>query len=99
MASNWTERRFVVTGLGVVSPLGNDLDTSWQRLVAGHCGIDTIRSFDASPFDTHIAAEVKGFDPTPALPSPKEIRRTDRYSQFGVHAGWHALRHAGLARV
>jgi 3-oxoacyl-[acyl-carrier-protein] synthase II len=96
MASNPAERRVVVTGLGVVSPLGNDVETFWNRLVTGGCGVDRITAFDASDFDTQIAAEVKDFDPTPAFPSPKEVRRTDRYSQFGVHAGWQALCDSGL---
>src|SRR2546421_1146031 len=96
MPVNWTERRVVVTGLGVVSPIGNDVDTFWSNLVAGQCGVDKIASFDATKFDTQIAAEVKGFDPLPAFPSPKEIRRTDRFSQFGVYAGWQALRDSGL---
>jgi 3-oxoacyl-[acyl-carrier-protein] synthase II len=96
MASNFTERRVVVTGLGVVSSLGQDLDTFWNQLIAGGCGIDRITSFDATGYDTQIAAEVRNFDPTPAFPSPKEVRRTDRYSQFGVHAGWQALRDSGL---
>src|SRR5947207_1975784 len=96
MASNWSERRVVITGLGVVSPLGNDVDTFWNRLIAGKCGVERIASFDASQFDTQIAAEVKDFDPAPAFPSPKEVRRTDRFSQFGVYAGWQALRDSGL---
>src|SRR5579859_6198542 len=96
MASNWTERRVVVTGMGVVSALGNDLDTFWNQLIAGHCGIDRITAFDASGFDTQIAAEVKDFNPAPAFPSPKEVRRTDRFSQFGIYAGWQALRDSGL---
>jgi len=95
MASNWQERRVVVTGLGVVTPLGNDLATFWQRLIAGECGIDRITSFDPTGFDTQIAGEVKGLDLTPAFPSPKEIRRTDRFSQYGVHAGWQALQDTG----
>ena len=86
----------MVTGIGVVTPLGNDIDTFWKNLIAGQCGVDKIASFDASKFDTQIAAEVKSFDPLPAFPSPKEIRRTDRFSQFGVHAGWQALRDSGL---
>ena len=85
----------VVTGLGVVTPLGNDLATFWQRLIAGECGIDRITSFDATGFETQIAGEVKGLDLTPAFPSPKEIRRTDRFSQYGVHAGWQALQDTG----
>src|SRR5438132_3975153 len=96
MATNWTDRRVVVTGLGVVSPLGNELDKFWNNLVSGQCGVDKIASFDPSEYDTQIAAEVKDFDPTPAFPSPKEVRRTDRFSQFGVYAGWQALKDSGL---
>jgi len=96
MASNWSDRRVVITGLGIVSALGNDVDTFWSRLVAGQCGIEKITSFDPSAFATQIAGQVRNFDPTPAFPSPKEIRRADRYSQFGVYAGWQALRDSGL---
>ncbi len=96
MASNWTDRRVVITGLGVVSPLGHQVDTFWANLIAGQCGIDKITRFDASKFDSRSAAEVKDFDPLPALPSPKEIRRTDRFSQFAVYAGWQALRDSAL---
>src|SRR5438105_5017758 len=96
MIGNSTERRVVVTGLGVVSALGLDIDTFWNNLIAGRCGIDKITLFDVSKFDCQIAAEVKNFDPTPAFPSPKEVRRTDRFAQFGVYAGWQAMRDAGL---
>ena len=96
MPNNWTERKVVITGLGVVSPLGNDLDTFWTGLISGKCGVEKITAFDASQYDTQIAAEVKNFDPIPAFPSPKEIRRTDRFSQYGVHAAWQALRDSGL---
>ena len=96
MTSNSTERRVAVTGLGVVSSLGQDIDTFWNNIIAGRCGIDRITAFDASKFDCRIAAEVKHFDPTPAFPSPKEIRRTDRFAQFGVYAGYQALKDAGL---
>jgi len=96
MPSNWTERRVVVTGIGLVTPLGNDLEAFWQRLLEGQCGINRITSFDPSAYDTQIAAEVKDFNPGPAFPSPKEIRRTDRFAQFGVFAGWQALRDSGL---
>jgi len=82
--------------MGVVSPLGQDLQTFWDHLIAGQCGVDKITSFDASKFDTQIAAQVKDFNPAPAFPSPKEIRRTDRYTQFGVYAGSQALRDSGL---
>ena len=96
MPSNWTERRVVVTGLGLVTPLGHQVDAFWQHLLAGQCGIARITRFDPSKFDCQIAAEVRDFDPAPALPSRKEIRRTDRFSQFGVYAGWQALRDSGL---
>jgi len=96
MASNPTDRRVVITGLGVVTPLGHQLDVFWNNLIAGQCGIDRITAFDTTPFDTQIAGEVKNFDPTPAFPSPKEIRRTDRYSQFGIYAGYQALLNSGL---
>ncbi len=96
MPSNSIERRVVVTGLGIVSPLGNNVETFWKNLVAGQCGVGPITAFDATAFDCKIAAQVKDFDPTPAFPSPKEVRRTDRYSQFGIHAAWQALKDSGL---
>src|SRR6185436_6899906 len=96
MATNWTERRAVITGLGVVTPLGNDVDSFWKNLIGGQCGIDHITHFDAAAFDTKIAGEVRNFDPIPAFPSPKEVRRTDRYSQLGVYAGWLALKDSGV---
>ena len=96
MANNYSDRRVVVTGMGVVTPLGLDLGAFWQNLTHGRCGIEQVTAFDAKDFATRIAGEVKNFDPTPAFPSPKEIRRTDRYSQLGVHAAWQALRDSGL---
>ncbi len=96
MATNSTDRRVVVTGLGVVSSLGQQVDVFWSNLLAGQCGIDKISSFDASNFDCQIAAEVKDFNPVPAFPSPKEIRRTDRFSQFGVFAAHQALLDSGM---
>jgi len=96
MVSNWTERRVVVTGLGGVTPLGHDIEVFWKNLIDGQCGVDRISRFDPSNFDAQIATEVKNFDPLPALPSPKEIRRTDRFSQFAAYAGWQALRDSGL---
>ncbi len=95
MASNLTDRRVVVTGLGVVTPLGHDLETFWNNLISGQCGIDRITAFDAAAFDSQIAGEVRNFDPAPAFPSPKDVRRTDRYSQFGVYAAWSALKDSG----
>jgi 3-oxoacyl-[acyl-carrier-protein] synthase II len=96
MASNWRERRVVITGLGAVTPLGNEVDTFWANLINGQCAVDKITSFDTSGYDAQIAAEVKDFDPLPALPSPKEIRRTDRYAHFALHAAWQAWRDSGI---
>jgi len=76
------DRRVVVTGVGVVTPLGQQLETFWSNLLAGACGIDKISSFDASGFDCQIAAEIKDFNPGAAFPSPKELKRTDRFSSL-----------------
>ena len=93
---NLTDRRVVVTGMGVVTPLGQALDVFWNNLISSQCGIDRITAFDPTAFDTQMAGQVKDFDPAPAFPSPKEVRRTDRYSQFGVYAAWSALKDSGL---
>ena len=94
--SSWSDRRVVVTGIGCVSSLGSDPDTLWKNILAGPCGIDRVAAFDISAYDSQIAAEVRGFDPTPAFPGPKEVRRTDRFTHFGVYAGWGALKDSGL---
>jgi 3-oxoacyl-[acyl-carrier-protein] synthase II len=96
MTTSYGERRVVLTGLGVVTPMGNDPETLWNNLIEGQCGIDTIKCFDASGYDCQIAAQVKEFDPLPAFPSPKEVRRTDRFTQFGVYAAYKALLDSGL---
>lgn len=91
-----TERRVVITGLGVVTPLGHEIETFWNNLLAGQCGIDRITAFDVTAYDCQIAAEVKNFDAVPSFPSPKEVRRADRFAQFGVAAGHRALVDSGL---
>ena len=96
MPSNWSERRVVVTGLGVASALGNDAETVWKNILAGKCGIRRVQAFDTTGYDCQIGAEVVDFDPTPAFPSAKEVRRTDRFTHFGVWAGWQALKDSGL---
>ncbi|EEF57091.1 beta-ketoacyl-ACP synthase II [Pedosphaera parvula] len=96
MSSNWTDRRVVVTGLGVISSLGQHIDPFWDNIIAGECGIDTITSFDTTNFDCTIAAEIKEFNPGAAFPTPKEIKRTDRFSQMGVFAGYQALLDSGM---
>ncbi len=81
----------VVTGLGVVSSLGQKLPVFWDNVLAGKCGIHKITSFDVSAFTCRIAAELTDFDPTPAFPSPKDVRRTDRFAQFATVAAHQAL--------
>jgi 3-oxoacyl-[acyl-carrier-protein] synthase II len=89
------ERRVVVTGLGAVTPIGNDVDSFWDCLVAGRSGIDRIASFDPAKLDCKIAGEVKGFEPDQVMPK-KEVRRNDRYVHFAWAAALEALRDAGL---
>jgi 3-oxoacyl-[acyl-carrier-protein] synthase II len=88
-------RRVVVTGLGAVTPLGNDWRSTWDAAVAGRSGIDFISSFDASGYPVRIAAEVKGFDPASVV-GPKEARRLDRYVTLGVAAAVEAAADASL---
>jgi 3-oxoacyl-[acyl-carrier-protein] synthase II len=88
-------RRVVVTGLGAVTPVGNDAPSTWEAAVAGRSGIDFISAFDASPFPVTIAAEVKDFDPT-GLVSPKELRRLDPNVLFALAASREAVADAGL---
>jgi len=78
-------RRVVVTGMGVISPLGLDVPTLWENLVAGRSGIRPITLFDTTDFDVRIAGEAHGFDPSRYM-SPKEARRIDRFAQFAVAA-------------
>jgi 3-oxoacyl-[acyl-carrier-protein] synthase II len=96
MASNWTDRRVVATGMGVISSLGQQIEPFWDNIVSGRCGIDRITAFDTANFECQIAAEVRDFNPAPAFPSPKELKRTDRFSQFGVYAAYHALLDSGM---
>jgi 3-oxoacyl-[acyl-carrier-protein] synthase II len=96
MSSLGIERRVVITGLGAITPLGNRVSDFWGKLIAGQGGVDRISHFDPSQFDCQIAAEVRNFDPAPALPSPKEVRRTDRFVQFALVAGLEALKDSGL---
>lgn len=87
--------RVVVTGLGAVTPLGNDLPTTWQNILQGRSGIAPITLFDASGYESAIAGEIKGFRPEDYLP-PKEARYMDRYVQFALAAALEAVRDAGL---
>lgn len=88
-------RRVVVTGLGIVSPVGNSIATAWEAISHGKSGVRAITSFDASPLPTQIAAQVQDFDPTQAL-TDKEIRRTDFFVQYAVEAARQAMLDSGL---
>jgi 3-oxoacyl-[acyl-carrier-protein] synthase II len=87
--------RVVVTGLGILCPLGLDISTTWERLIAGRSGIDYITRFDPELFDTKIAGEVKGFEPTDYI-NRKDARRMDRFAQMAVAASRQAVEQAGL---
>lgn len=88
-------RRVVVTGLGAVSPLGNDVPATWENLLAGRSGVDYITHYDASEFKTRFAAEVKGFDGA-ELFGGREARKMDRFTQFAMAAAGQALADSGL---
>ena len=89
------DRRVFVTGMGVVSPLGLDAESTWAGVAKGKSGIDLIQAFDTEGYDTRFAAEVKGFDPESYL-DRKEARRMDRFAQFAVVAAQAACRQAQL---
>jgi len=88
-------KRVVVTGLGCVSPVGNNVKDTWQALLAGKSGAAPITAFDASAHKTRFAAEVKGFDPT-ALFGTRDARKMDRFTQFATAAALEALAHSNL---
>ena len=88
-------QRIVVTGLGAITPIGNDVDTFWTNIVNGVSGVTAITSFDAEALDVRIAAEVKGFVPKEHMDA-KKARRMDRFSQFAVAATGEALKDAGI---
>jgi 3-oxoacyl-[acyl-carrier-protein] synthase II len=90
-----SKRRVVVTGMGIVSPVGNDLASAWDNIANGRSGIGPITSFDASAYATRIAGEVRGFDPAAYIPA-KEAKRMDPFVHYGVAAGLMALRDSGF---
>lgn len=91
----YNQRRVVITGMGIISPIGIGLQEAWQAVVEGKSGVGPITHFDASSLPTRIAAEVKGFDPTKYI-EPKEVKKMDRFIQFAVAVSAMALEDAGL---
>jgi 3-oxoacyl-[acyl-carrier-protein] synthase II len=89
-------RRVVITGMGAITPLGNNVETFWSQLKEGRSGIRTIASFDTSAFDTRIGGEVRDFDPKPFFKNPKDWRRTDRFAQLAMAATNMAMTDSGV---
>ncbi|MCX5669620.1 MAG: beta-ketoacyl-ACP synthase II [Candidatus Omnitrophica bacterium] len=90
------KKRVVITGLGVISPVGNDVASFWQSLKEGKSGVGPITSFDPAAFDSRIAAEVKNFDPTQYGISLKDVKRTAKFVQFAVAGAKQAVESSGL---
>jgi len=90
------ERRVVITGIGCITPLGNDLGTTWDGLKSGRSGISRIQQLDSSPFDCKIAGEIKDFNADGYFRVPKDARRSDRYVQFAVAASKMAMADCGV---
>jgi 3-oxoacyl-[acyl-carrier-protein] synthase II len=91
-----TDRRVVITGLGVLTPVGNDVETFWSNLKNGVSGIHTIDSFDVTGYDCKIGGQVREFDPKPFFKNPKDVRRTDRFTHLSMAAAKMALDDSGI---
>ena len=90
-----SQRRIVVTGVGVVSPLAVEVDTFWSRLTAGESGVHQLKTVDTSTYKVHIGGDIPDFDPTQWI-EKREVKRLDRFTQFAVHAGGQAIQDSGL---
>src|ERR1044071_3566115 len=91
------DRRVVITGMGVITPVGNDLETFWTSLKNGVSGIRKIESFDTSAYDCRIGGEVRGFEPKTVFNNPKDVRRTDRFAQLAMAAAKMAMADSEIA--
>lgn len=91
-----SKRRVVVTGMGVISPVGNTVESTWQALLAGQSGVELIEHFDTAPFATRFAAMVKNFDGEDYNISRKDARKMDYFIQYGIAAGIQAMQDAGI---
>ncbi len=89
-------RRVVITGMGAITPVGNDVETFWANLKNGVSGIRRIEAFDTSAYDCRIAGEVRDFDPKLFFKNPKDVRRTDRFAQLSLAAANMALKDSGI---
>jgi len=90
-------KRIVVTGIGALTPIGNNVETYWNNLINGVSGADMITQFDASKFKTRFACEIKGFDPTEFM-DRKEARKLDRFAQIALVASDQAVLDAGITK-
>src|SRR5437868_5466428 len=90
------DRRVVITGLGVVTPVGNDIETFWSNLKNGVSGIRAIDAFDTAGYDCKIGGQVRDFDPKPFFKNPKDVRRTDRFTQLAMAAATMAVTDSGI---
>jgi 3-oxoacyl-[acyl-carrier-protein] synthase II len=90
------DRRVVITGLGAITPVGNDVESFWHSLKNGVSGIRTITAFDTSAYDCRIGGEVQGFDPKSFFKNPKDVRRTDRFAQLSMAAAKMAMADASI---
>jgi 3-oxoacyl-[acyl-carrier-protein] synthase II len=90
-----SDRRIVITGLGLLSPVGNSVDAAWQAIQQGRSGIGPVTEFDVSQLNTRIAGEIRDFDPAKFM-DEKEARRSDKFLQYGIAAGVQAIEDAGL---
>jgi 3-oxoacyl-[acyl-carrier-protein] synthase II len=90
------DRRVVITGMGVLTPIGNDLETVWSNLKNGVSGIRTIDAFDTTGYDCKIGGQVRNFDPKLFFKNPKDVRRTDRFTHLGMAAAKMAMADSGI---
>ena len=90
------DRRVVITGMGVVTPLGNSVETFWSNLRNGVSGISIIDAFDTSGYDCKIGGQIRDFDPKPFFKNPKDVRRTDRFTHLAMAAAKMAVADSGI---
>jgi 3-oxoacyl-[acyl-carrier-protein] synthase II len=91
-----SDRRVVITGLGVISPVGNDVETFWRNLQNGISGIERVQAFDTTNYDCRIGGEVRSFEPNKFFKNPKDVRRTDRFAQLAMAAAKMAMTDCGV---